>query len=112
MGQGGALGVLGILQQATGCAECQSQVVTAKTAQVFGAELLTERLVGTVDIEFPDRTLLTTALGGQKTKQRTVFRQQQFSRVITGQFGKQAVFVLHFLYLKTSTADIQNGQSE
>ncbi|MNN45480.1 hypothetical protein D3C81_1598180 [compost metagenome] len=40
VGQGGALGFLGVGQQATGRADCQGQVLAAKTLQVLGGELL------------------------------------------------------------------------
>ena len=44
--QGGALGVLGVGQQAAGGADGQGQVLAAKAFQVLGGELLTQAFEG------------------------------------------------------------------
>ena len=54
--QGGALGFLGVGQQAARGADGQSQFLAAEAFQVLGRELLAETFEGAVTIEIPGRT--------------------------------------------------------
>ena len=53
MGQGVALGVFGVLQQASSRANGNRQVIATKAAEVTSAKLLVKQSMGAVDFKFP-----------------------------------------------------------
>ncbi|MNF11452.1 hypothetical protein D3C80_2126730 [compost metagenome] len=55
MGQGGALGFLGIAEQAAGGTDGQGQFFAAEALEVLGGELLAQTLVRRIPFEIPWR---------------------------------------------------------
>ncbi|MNH42594.1 hypothetical protein D3C79_1043210 [compost metagenome] len=53
VGQGGTLGVLDVLHQATGGAQGCLALVNAKAHQILGAELLAQELAGGAELKLP-----------------------------------------------------------
>ena len=73
VGQGGALGFLGIAEQATGSSDGQGQVFAAKALEILGRELLAQAFQGRVALKIPRRTATNTT---------TFFRRQTLWPVI------------------------------
>jgi len=111
-GQGSALGVLGIGQQAAGGTDGQRQALAAEALEVLGGELLAEALERRIAIEIPGRAAAHTAALFQRQALRPVVRNQQFRRAQALQFGEQGFPALEFLHAETSAGDVQHRQTE
>src|SRR5476649_1409400 len=89
MGQGSALGFLGIAQQAAGSADGQCQVFAAEALEVLGGELLAEALECRVTFEIPGGTTSRTATLFSRQALGPVIRDQQLYRVDALQLRQQ-----------------------
>ncbi len=112
VGQGGALGFLGIGEQAAGGADGQRQALAAEALEVLGGELLAEALECRIAIEIPGRATAHSAALFQRQALRPVVGNQQFRRAQALQFGEQGFPALEFLHAEASAGDVQHRQTE
>ena len=110
--QGGALGVLGVGQQAAGGADGQGQVLAAKAFQVLGGELLTQALEGRVALEIPRRTAAHAAAFLRRQALRPVIGDQQLNRVEAFEFGQQVLPAGDFQHAEAAAGDVQHRQAK
>ncbi|MNM60416.1 hypothetical protein D3C81_716950 [compost metagenome] len=112
VGQGGALGFLGVGQQAAGRADGQGQLVATEAFEVLGRELLAQALACRVAIEIP--RCPTPRAGTLFCRQalRPVIGDQQFHGVEAVEFGQQVLPALDLLHAEVATGDVQHGKAE
>ncbi|MNZ79309.1 hypothetical protein D3C78_979100 [compost metagenome] len=110
--QGGALGFLGVDQQATGGADGQGQLVAAKALEVLGRELLAQGLARRVAVEVPWRTPTGARAFLGRQVARPVVGDQQLDRVQALELGQQVFPALDLLHAEVATGDVQYGQAE
>ncbi|MNZ21403.1 hypothetical protein D3C78_384760 [compost metagenome] len=110
--QGGALGFLGVGQQAAGGADGQGQLVATKALEVFGCELLAQSLACRVAVEVPrgSSACARTLLGRQVAW--PVVGDQQLDRVDAFKLGQQVFPALDFLHAEITAGDIQHRQAK
>ncbi len=110
VGQGAALGVLGVLQQTAGCAHRQGQVGAAEGVQVAGAELGAELPGGGLRVEVPGRL----AGGAEARLQETGLQllvHQQLGGLQPLQLAEQRLPALHLQHLEAAAGDVQARQA-
>ncbi len=112
VGQGGALGFLGVGKQAAGGADGQRQVLAAEALEVLGGELLAEALECRIAIEIPGRATAHTAAFFQWQTLRPIVGDQQFRRAQALQFREQGFPALEFLHAEAAAGDVQHRQAE
>ncbi|MCY1292390.1 hypothetical protein D9M70_416140 [compost metagenome] len=112
VGQGGALGFLGVAQQAAGGADGQGQGLAAESLEVLYPELLAQALLRRVAVEVPGRaaTHATALLRGKALG--PVVGDQQFGRVEAFKFGQEGLPALDLLHAEAAAGDVQHRQAE
>ena len=115
VGEGGALGVADILEQAAGRPHCQAQGRTAEAAEVAGAELFAQGPLPTVRVEVPGRTAgqapVQAPLQTQGLRQAAVLGQQDLGGPQAHQFAPQRLQGLDLQDREAPTRQLQGGQT-
>ncbi len=94
MGQGGSLGLPGILQQTTGGTDGQIEVLTAKTGQISHLQLLGNHPAGRVGFEQPRALTADTGEALQYFLVGKILADQNFRRTQALEFALQGFQVL------------------
>ena len=108
MGQGGALGVLDVLHQATGGTQGGGGRLDAKADQIAGAELLTEQMMGGGKLELPLGAAAQPLARAEQRQVREGFRIEQFGGIQPLQLGQESLFGWKLVDAETTGADIQH----
>ena len=112
MGQGSALGFLGVTEQATGCANGQGQVFAAKALEVLGRELLAQAFERRVALKVPRRTATNATTFFRRQALRPVIRDHQLDRVDALKLGQQVFPALDLQHREIAAGDIQHGEAK
>ena len=111
MRRGGTLGVLDVLQQASGRAHGHRRIFGIESRQIAGPELATQRPLGGLRVEVPGRPLPKAFEIAQPTGLWRVFGQQGFGRPQPLQFASQRVAVRQFGNGEPAAGHVEPGQS-
>ena len=112
MVQGGALGFLGVGQQAAGGADGQGQFLATEAFQILGRKLLAEALEGAVAVEIPGCATAHATAFFQRQAGGPVIGDHQFGGVQALDFGQQGFPTAEFLHAEAATGDVQHRESE
>ena len=112
MGQGGALGLPGILQQAPGRTDGQGQVIAAEAGQVPDLQLLGEQAVGRIGLEQPGSLATNAVEAIEHLPKGKVLADQHLRRAQSLDFFLQGVRALNFRDREPATGNIQGRQPE
>ena len=112
VGQGGALGVLDVLHQATGGAQGCLALVDAKAHQILGAELLAQELAGGAQLKLPlgAATQATATLDVVQELER--FGIEQLGRIGALQLRQQGLFFIELVDEEAAGADVHGAVTE
>jgi len=110
--QGGALGFLGVGQQAAGGADGQGQFVAAEALEVLGRELLAQGLACRVAVEVPGCAAAGAWAFLRRQVPWPVVGDQQLDRVQALEFGQQVFPALDLLHAEIAAGDVQYRQAE
>src|SRR5690606_38019840 len=111
VGQGRALGFLGVSQQTAGGANGQGQAFTTEALEVLGGKLLTEALERRLTFDNPRRWAGCAQPLYRREALRQVIGFKQFGGVETLQFARQRFPALYFKYAEAAAGDVQNRQT-
>ena len=112
VGQGGALGLFGVGQQAAGSADGQGQVFAAEAFQVLGGKLLAETFQRRVTLKVPRRTTTYATAFLRRQVFWPVIWNQQFHRVDPLQFRQQVFPAFDLKHGEVAAGDIKHRQTE
>ena len=110
--QGGALGFLGVAEQATGGADGQGQGFTTKALEVLHRELLAQAFQRRITFEIPRRATLGPTTLFCRQVFWPVIRDQQLHRVDALQLRQQVLPTFDLLHAEVAAGDIQYGKAE
>src|SRR5690606_10948419 len=111
MGQGGALGLPGVLEQAAGGPQGIVEMVAAEAGEVAGAELLGELAPGGVQVEFPGGPAAQSRAVGQGGGAGHVLGHQQLRWIQAADLPDKAVLGTGLQYLEAPAADVEGGKA-
>ena len=112
VGQGGALGLFGVGQQAAGSADGQGQVFAAEAFQVLGGKLLAETFQRRITLEIPRRTTTYATAFLRRQVLWPVIRNQQLNRIHPLQFCQQVFPAFDLKHGEVAAGDIKHRQTE
>ncbi len=106
-----ALGVLDVLQQATGGGHRDRLIDAAETVQITHAELGAQRARGTVPVEMPGRLPTQTGMVAPAIGWAEILADQQFGRFQALQLVAQRRLAMHLDDGEPAAAQVEAGQS-
>ncbi len=112
VGQGGALGVLQVLQQRACGPDRGAQRGYAEAHEVAGTEERAQCALAAVGIEVPRRATAQAWLVVERADRGHVLRDQGFGRAQAGEFGRQRGFVVDLRQHAASAGHVDPGQRE
>ena len=112
VGQGGALGFFGVLQQASGSADGQREVFAAKAGQITDLQLLGNHAAGGVGLKQPWALAADTGIAVQYVLIREVLTDQDLRWAQALELPLQALEIVQFRHGKPSAGDVERGKTK
>ncbi|KAF1028212.1 MAG: hypothetical protein GAK37_02279 [Pseudomonas sp.] len=110
--QGGALGFLGVTQQATGGADGQGQRLATKPLEVLHGKLLAKTLKRRIPLEIPRCTAPCPTTTFRRQILGPIVRYQQLYRIDALQLREQVLPPLDLQHAEIAAGDVQHGQAK